>query len=82
MNNSTQKKVTVFSTPTCPWCKVTKEYLDSHKVTYQDIDVSKDQESARKMVMKSGQMGVPQIWIEDNVIVGFNKNAIDNALGL
>jgi glutaredoxin len=59
-----------------------KEYLKSKGIEYQDIDVSGDKESLREMVMLSGQMGVPVIVIEDQVIIGFDKNKIDSLLGL
>ena len=74
--------VKVFTTPTCPYCHMFKEYLSSKDVPFQEIDVSQDQEWAGKMVEKSGQMGVPQLWIGDEVVVGFDKARIDNLLGL
>lgn len=76
------KTVTVFSTPTCPYCHMAKEYLKEKKVEFKDVDVSKDQQSAIKMVQRSGQMGVPQLWIGDQVVIGFNKPQIDMLLGL
>ena len=77
-----QKKVTVFSTPTCPYCVMVKRYLDDKKIEYQNVDVSKDQESAEKMFKKSHQMGVPQIWVGEDVVVGFDPGQIDDLLGL
>ncbi|MFA5135812.1 MAG: thioredoxin [Patescibacteria group bacterium] len=74
--------ITVFSTPTCPYCHMVKDYLKNKKIDFKDIDVSVDQEMARKMVDKSGQMGVPQLWINNEVVVGFNKGAIDMILGI
>lgn len=76
------KTVTVFTTPTCPYCHMAKEYLKEKKVEFKDVDVSKDQESAMKMVQRSGQMGVPQLWIGDQVVIGFNKPQIDMLLNL
>lgn len=75
-------KVTVYSTPTCPWCKRAKDYLKSRGVSFKDYDVSKDSSKADEMVRKSGQMGVPVITIGNQTIVGFDKNKIDNLLGL
>lgn len=72
--------VTVYSTPTCPWCHKVKEYFDSKGVKYKDIDVSEDHDLADEMVKKSGQMGVPVIEIGEKVIVGFDQKAIDEAL--
>jgi len=76
------KKVKVFSTPTCPYCHMAKAYLKEKKVEFEDIDVSQDQNQARAMVEKSGQMGVPQLWIEDQIVIGFNKPVIDQLLEL
>ncbi|MCL4364590.1 thioredoxin family protein [Patescibacteria group bacterium] len=77
-----QKKVKVFSTPTCPYCFMVKAYLKEKNVAYEDVDVSVDQNEAIAMVQKSGQMGVPQLWIEDDIVVGFNKPVIDQLLNL
>lgn len=77
-----QKQVVVFSTPTCPWCTKAKEYLSENNISFRDVDVSQDHVAAQQMMLKSGQMGVPQLWIDDGVIVGFDKIAIDTLLGL
>ena len=74
--------VKVYSTPTCPWCSVTKDYLASKNVSFQDIDVTKDTSAAMEMVKKSGQRGVPVIEIENDIIVGFDQGKIDSLLGL
>ncbi len=73
-------EIIVYSTPTCPWCVRLKDYLNEKGIEFKDIDVSQDQESARRMIEKSGQMGVPQIDINGKVIVGFNQEAIDEEL--
>jgi len=74
--------VTVYSTPTCPWCVRVKGYLQQKGVEFTDVDVSKDIEKAREMVKLSGQMGVPVVAINGSVIVGFDKEKIDELLGL
>jgi glutaredoxin 3 len=76
------KKVTVYSTPTCPYCIKAKNFFKKNNIEYEDIDVSKDQEKAKEMVEKSGQMGVPTIDIEGKIIMGFDEGAIKEALGL
>lgn len=76
------KKVKVFSTPTCPYCHMAKDYLKGKKIAFEDIDVSQDQNQARAMVEKSGEMGVPQLWIDDQIVIGFNKPVIDELLSL
>ncbi len=75
-------KVKVYSTPTCPWCHVAKDFLKKHKIPFEDIDVSKDEKAAHEMIQKSGQMGVPVIEIDGKMIVGFNEAEIRKALGL
>ena len=72
-------EVRIYSTPTCPYCKMAKEYFQSKGIEYEEIDVS-DPEKAKEMMQKSGQMGVPQIEINGKIIVGFNQAAIDEAL--
>jgi len=81
--NSDQKKtkrVIVYSTPTCPHCTTLKNYLKENKITFRDIDVSKDQSIAQQMMRKSGQQGVPQIEINGRIVVGFDKSKIDGLL--
>ena len=73
-------KVKVYSTPTCPYCTMAKDFLKEKGVEFEDIDVSEDQAAAKEMVEKSGQMGVPVIDIDGELIVGFNKPAIEKAL--
>ncbi len=76
------KKVKVYGTPTCPYCHMVTEFLKENKVSFEYIDVSKDQEKAMEMVQLSGQMGVPVIQIDKEVIIGFDKESIKKALGL
>lgn len=73
-------KVKVYSTPTCPYCHMAKDFLKEHHIKYEDIDVSKDQTAAKEMVEKSGQMGVPVIDINGKIIVGFEREEIKKAL--
>ncbi|MGI6642509.1 MAG: glutaredoxin family protein [Bacillota bacterium] len=73
--------VTVYSTPTCPWCTRVKAYLDEIGQPYQEKDVSKDIAAAREMVKFSGQMGVPVLDIDGKPVVGFDKAKIDQMLG-
>lgn len=72
--------VTVYSTPTCPWCTRAKSYLTEIGVAFLEKDVSIDVAAAREMVKLSGQMGVPVISIDGNVVVGFDKKKIDQLL--
>lgn len=72
--------VKIYSTPTCPWCKKTKAYLNEQKIAYEDIDVSSNQAAQEEMIQKSGQMGVPVIDIDGQIVVGFDKSKIDELL--
>lgn len=75
-------EVKVYSTPACPYCKMVKNYLTSKGVVFENIDVSQDQAAGEEMVKISGQMGVPVIVAGGEVIVGFDKAAINKALNL
>lgn len=77
-----QKRVIVYSTPSCSWCNALKRHLDKYGIRYRDIDVSKDQKAAETMVKRSGQQGVPQTDINGEVIVGFDKTRINTLLGI
>jgi len=74
------KKVTIYSTPTCTYCKAAKEFFKENKISYKEIDVSKDQKAAKEMVDKSGQMGVPVILIDGKILVGFDQEKVEKAL--
>lgn len=73
------KTVTIFTSPTCPHCKTAKEYLANKGIEYTERDVKADKD-ARKELMEKGIMGVPVLVIEEEYIVGFDKNKIDIAL--
>ena len=73
-------KIKVYSTPVCPRCHMLKEFLKEKKIEFEDIDVAADQEKAKEMVEKSGQMGVPVIEINGKIIVGFDREAIEKEL--
>jgi glutaredoxin-like YruB-family protein len=74
--------ITVYSTPTCTYCNQLKSYLKEHKISFRDIDVSKDPKAAEAMVKRSGQQGVPQTLINGKTIIGFDKAKIDKLVGL
>lgn len=74
-------KVKVYSTHSCPYCIMLKEFLNANKIKFEEIDVSKDHKKAKEMIEKSGQMGVPVTEIDGKIIVGFDKEAIKKALG-
>lgn len=76
------KNVKVYSTPTCPWCSRVKQFLKESNIVFEDIDVSSNPKAADEMVRKSGQMSVPVLDIEGEIILGFDKEKIRQVLGL
>ena len=72
--------IKIYSTPTCPYCSMAKKYLETKNVNYEEYDVSVDRNAASEMVNKSGQRGVPVLDIDGNIIVGFDKDKIDNLI--
>ena len=75
-------QVKVYSTPVCPWCNKTKEFLSENNVKFNELDVSSDQKAAQEMFKKSGQMGVPVTEVDGEIIVGFDKPKLKKALKL
>lgn len=74
------KKVTVYSTSVCPWCHKAKEFLKEHNIPFEDKNVGEDAEARNEMIEKSGQMGVPVIDIDGEIIVGFDRDRIAELL--
>lgn len=72
------KNVTIYSTPTCHFCQMTKEFFKDNNVEYTEHNVAADLEKRQEMIQKSGQMGVPVILVDDEVIVGFDKAKLDS----
>jgi len=68
--------IKVFSTPTCSFCVTLKSFLTDHNVEFEDINVAEDKEAAKEMIEKSGQMGVPVLDIDGEIVVGFDKKKI------
>jgi len=75
-------KVRVFSTPTCPYCYMLKDFLSANNINFEDIDVSMDYNAAMEMIRISGQRGVPVADVNGSVVVGFDQRRISNLLGL
>ena len=68
--------IKVYSTPVCPYCVTLKTFLKQHNIEFEDIDVSKDEEARNHMIEKSGQMGVPVVEVDEEIIIGFDKEKI------
>ncbi|MBU3968725.1 NrdH-redoxin [Patescibacteria group bacterium] len=82
MENQNNKKVFIYSTPMCPYCEVAKDFFDENKVEYINHDVSTDVEKRREMIEMTGQMGVPVIVVDEQAIVGFDEDKLNELLGL
>ena len=75
-------KVKIYSTPTCPYCIRAKQYLKDNNIIFENVDVSADAHAGQEIIEKSGQMGVPVLDIDGQIIVGFDRDGINKALGL
>lgn len=76
------KKVTIYTTPTCTYCRMTKEFFKQNNITYSEHNVATDLDKRQEMLAKSQQMGVPVITVDDEVIIGFDKERLSQALGI
>jgi glutaredoxin 3 len=76
------KAITIYSTPTCHFCHMTKDFLTEHHIPFTDYNVQADLQKRQEMIQKSGQMGVPVIFIGEKMIIGFDKEAITAELGI
>jgi len=77
-----QPKVAIYTTPTCPYCKQTKEFFKENDIEFEEIDVATDVEAAQEMIKKSGQMGVPVTVIDGKIIIGFDKGKLSKLLDI
>ena len=76
------KKVKIYTTPTCVYCKMAKEFFQKHGVEYDELDVSTDMKARQEMVDKSHQLGVPVVDIDGEIFVGFDREGLSRALGV
>lgn len=74
------KKIKVYGVSTCPFCKRTKEFLKDKGFDFEDLDVSANHDLAKEMIKKSGQMSVPVIEVDGEIIIGFDKEKIETLL--
>ena len=74
------KEVTIYTTPTCGYCKMAKEYFTANDVPFSEYNVGSDLEKRKEMLEKSGQMGVPVIFVGDDMTIGFDKNRLASLL--
>jgi glutaredoxin-like YruB-family protein len=76
------KTISIYSTPTCHFCQVAKEYFKENNLSYTEYNVASDAERRAEMIKKSGQLGVPVIVIGNDIVVGFNQEKVKNLLGI
>lgn len=76
------KKVIIYSTPTCHYCQMTKEFLKEKGIEYTDFNVAEDEEKRSEMIEKSGQMGVPVVYVGEEMMIGFDQAKLSAALGI
>ncbi len=75
-------KVTIYTTPYCVYCRMSKEFFKKHEVAYEERDVAIDLQAREYMIQKSGQMGVPVIEVDGKIIIGFDQPHLREALGI
>ncbi len=76
------KTVTVYTTPTCHYCHNVKDFLKTNNINYSEYDVSDNLEKRKEMIAKSGQMGVPVVVIDNDIVVGFNEDNLRHLLNI
>ncbi|MHB1118316.1 MAG: glutaredoxin family protein [Minisyncoccota bacterium] len=76
------KEVTIYTTPTCGYCKMAKDFFTENGVAYVEHNVATDLEKRKEMIERSGQMGVPVIYVGDDMVIGFDKSRLASLLGI
>ncbi len=76
------KKVEIYSTPVCHYCGLAKEFFKEHNIAYTEYNVAADADKRKEMVEKTGQLGVPVIAIDGDLMVGYSEEALASALGI
>jgi glutaredoxin 3 len=76
------KQITIYSTPSCHFCHMAKDFLTENNVPFTDYDVASDLEKRQEMVEKSGQMGVPVIFVGEEMLIGFDKDKLSKLVGI
>lgn len=76
------KNIEIYSTPTCKYCSMAKDFFNANGIKYTEYNVASDLEKRKEMIEKTGQMGVPVINIDGKVMVGYDESVIRSELGL
>ena len=74
--------VIIYSTPVCPYCAMAKLFFNERNIKFTDKNVAGDPANTAEMIEKSGQLGVPVIQIDDNILIGYDKNTVSKLLGI
>jgi len=82
MQQNSQPKIIIFTTPTCSYCNIAKRYFREKSIRFTNVDVSRDQRAAADMQRRTGQTGVPVIMINNRSVVGFDKSKINRMLNI
>ena len=75
-----QKQVTIYSTPWCVYCKMAKKYFNDNKIAFVEHDVAQDEQARDEMIKKTGQMGVPVIEVDGQIVIGFDQQKLKKLL--
>ncbi len=77
-----EMRIKIYSTPTCAYCAMAKEFLKENNIAFEDVNVAADRQALQEMVQKTGQMGVPVIQVDDKIMVGFNRKVLAELVGI
>lgn len=75
-------RVVIYTTPSCVYCKMAKDFFSKNSIEYQEKNVAMDAVARDEMIQKSGQMGVPVIEVDGKIVIGFDQSRLKEALGL
>ncbi len=76
------KKIKIYSTDQCPYCVTLKSFLDKHDIEFEDVNVAENEKARQEMIEKTGQMGVPVVDIDGEIVIGFDKPKIKKLLNI
>lgn len=74
------EEIEVFTTPSCPYCTKIKEWLEDNDYDYTEHNVAEDRDKAKEMIEETGQRGVPQTFVGDKTVIGFQPDKIEKAI--
>ncbi|MDY6771692.1 MAG: glutaredoxin family protein [Candidatus Nanohaloarchaea archaeon] len=74
--SSKTNQIEIFTTPSCPYCAKLKQWLDEEGIDYTEHNVAANRKKAKEMIQKTGQQGVPQTFVGDQAVIGFQPEKI------